>query len=158
MMLGSVAEAASIIAPGENRCPRVSGGIVTDVHVRRDLPVKRVMEPIIVLTPLTPSWTLVWRERTYHVEAVLARWFYRGKWWLDPQLEGERRSYFRLSCAALAPARTESRRRMNLHASVYNQPSGSLPARPEANGARIFEVFHRLKEGVESWTLSGVVD
>jgi hypothetical protein len=87
------------------------------------------------------------------VESVMARWFYRGKWWLDSKLEGERRTYFRLSCSKLAAAKPEIRRRMNLHAAIYN---GGVAAQPAAE--RIVEVFQRTREGVETWVLSGVVD
>lgn len=40
-----------------------------------------------------------WRERAWRVAAELGRWAYRGEWWRDPSLSGERREYFVLGTA-----------------------------------------------------------
>ncbi|CAM9994907.1 unnamed protein product, partial [Phaeothamnion confervicola] len=37
-----------------------------------------------------------WRERSYVVAEILERWYYRGKWWLEPTLQGELRNYYRV--------------------------------------------------------------
>jgi Family of unknown function (DUF6504) len=41
---------------------------------------------------------LCWRGARYRVLQVLGWWKYRGRWWIDPHLEGERRCYYRLLC------------------------------------------------------------
>ena len=40
-----------------------------------------------------------WRERVWQVKATLDVWTYRGNWWLDPSLQGERRTYHVLGTA-----------------------------------------------------------
>jgi hypothetical protein len=119
---------------------------------------KRVMEPIVVTQPFTAAWTLSWRERSFHVETVLAQWFFRGKWWLDPSLEGERRTYLRLSCTLLTPPRPTRAvgRRVPTSAAYSMTPKTEAPGTGPSE--RILEVFQRIKEGTESWVLSGVVD
>jgi hypothetical protein len=34
-----------------------------------------------------------WRDRVWQVKTTLDIWTYRGNWWTDPSLEGERRQY-----------------------------------------------------------------
>ena len=120
---------------------------------------KRVMEPILVTGPFTPAWKLLWRDRTFRVESIMGQWYFRGKWWLDPELEGERRTYFRLGCVAEEPVRPARRKTMLPPSAAYSMPARSTRDGPiTAPSQRILEVFQRTKEGVESWVLAGVID
>jgi hypothetical protein len=66
---------------------------------------KLIQEPIVFAdetdNPLCHFFQ--WRQRIYYVHQLLEDWFYRGKWWQDPRLEGERRHYFRVSSYQLPP-------------------------------------------------------
>lgn len=66
---------------------------------------KLIQEPIVFAdetnNPLCHFFQ--WRQRIYYVHQLLEDWFYRGKWWQDPRLEGERRHYFRVSSYHLPP-------------------------------------------------------
>lgn len=55
-----------------------------------------VMEPVEVRVQNRQPAAFRWRRRIYPVDRVLETWSYRGRWWLEPDLQGERRTYFRL--------------------------------------------------------------
>ncbi|MEW6284030.1 MAG: DUF6504 family protein [Candidatus Eremiobacterota bacterium] len=55
---------------------------------------RQIMEPVEV----RPG-AFLWRGQVYPVRQVLETWSYRGRWWSDPSLAGERRTYYRLSAA-----------------------------------------------------------
>lgn len=57
-----------------------------------------LMEPVEVDVRQDVPVALRWRRRGYRVVEVAQRWTYRGRWWTDPALAGERRTYFRLRC------------------------------------------------------------
>ncbi len=54
------------------------------------------MEPIQVRTQDRLPNAFRWRRRLYLIEQILESWVYRGKWWTDAELKGERRVYYRL--------------------------------------------------------------
>lgn len=54
------------------------------------------MEPVEVRTAQDIPTAFRWRRKVYPVEQVLESWVYRGKWWTDNLLAGERRVYYRL--------------------------------------------------------------
>lgn len=60
---------------------------------------KRILEPIKV-TDERPQ-RLLWRGKVFQMEPPLERWIWRGRWWIDPQLQGERRIYYRILCHPL---------------------------------------------------------
>ncbi len=57
---------------------------------------KLVIEPIAVTVCDGRPVAFRWRTRTLHVSEILDRWFWRGRWWHDAALQGERREYFRV--------------------------------------------------------------
>jgi hypothetical protein len=59
---------------------------------------KLLMEPVGVETQGGQPAVVVWRRRRYPVREVAQSWTWRGRWWTDPDLEGEHRLYFRLLC------------------------------------------------------------
>lgn len=93
---------------------------------------KQILEPIEVRDEETSGWKFRWRQRVYLVTRVSERWFYRGKWWLDGQLQGERRNYFRVICRQ-----------------VQNRDLGA---------ERVMELFSRCRPQGRDWVLSKVVD
>ena len=56
------------------------------------------MEPLHVEPPHGRPRLLHWRGARYQVLRVLGWWSYRGRWWTDAQLQGERRLYCRVLC------------------------------------------------------------
>ncbi len=54
------------------------------------------MEPIEVRVEADGLRAFRWRRRVYPVEQILESWVYRGRWWTDERLAGERRIYYRL--------------------------------------------------------------
>lgn len=54
------------------------------------------MEPIEVRLEGEAPIAFRWRRRVFPVAQILESWVYRGKWWLDERLCGERRVYYRL--------------------------------------------------------------
>ena len=53
----------------------------------------REFEPCLVLIERERVTAVRWRGRTRTVTKLLEVWVYRGAWWLEPSLEGERRVY-----------------------------------------------------------------
>ena len=96
--------------------------------------VRLVMESLQVMPPLGPPMQLCWRGRRYRVLEIVDRWSYRGRWWSDCCLVGERRLYLRLLCIPEDRA-TRSMRR-------------------DAEQGRVMEVF--CQDGM--WTLSRLLD
>lgn len=89
---------------------------------------KQVLEPIEV-QPLHFPQKLRWRGQVMAVEQVLESWSWRGRWWLDPQLLGEYRRYYRVLCQP-AQRRTQ----------------------------RILEIYRRRQDGAQHWILSRIAD
>ncbi len=54
------------------------------------------MEPIEVRVEADALRAFRWRRQVYPVEQILESWIYRGRWWTDERLAGERRVYYRL--------------------------------------------------------------
>lgn len=57
---------------------------------------RQILEPIEVRLQEEGPRAFRWRRRVYPVEQILESWVYRGKWWTDRELAGERRVYYRL--------------------------------------------------------------
>lgn len=57
---------------------------------------RQVLEPVEVRLEGELPRAFRWRRKVYPVEQVLESWIYRGKWWTDDRLAGERRVYYRL--------------------------------------------------------------
>ena len=113
---------------------------------------KQILEPIEVREELTPRWRFRWRQRVYRVIQVSQRWFYRGKWWLDPKLEGETRKYFRVVCCPLQPT-------LPTEAGPYSMPRRRAPQGvSESGNERVMELFCRCRPEGTDWVLSKVVD
>ena len=89
---------------------------------------KQIQEPIQVQHRYAP-WEVRWRGQTLTVEEIVESWSWRGRWWLDPQLQGERRRYYRVLC----------------HASGRQ-------------ARRVMEIFRRQRNGSHHWILSRIVD
>jgi hypothetical protein len=65
---------------------------------------KLLQEPIEVRIDAGRLQALRWRGRVYAVQQISERWRYRGRWWADPTMRGEIRTYFRVRCAPLRGA------------------------------------------------------
>lgn len=114
---------------------------------------KQILEPVLVSSPFSPAWQFCWRKRCYHVTAVLERWFYRGKWWLDAGLQGEFRNYVRVVCRQATETRSNLQRQAGPYSSTIIRK-----APPVLGPERVMELFHRQRPGSEDWVLSKVVD
>ena len=57
---------------------------------------KLLLEPIQVHSVQGEPRRLDWRGRTWPVEEILDHWIWRGRWWMDADLTGQTRHYFRL--------------------------------------------------------------
>ena len=125
-----------------------------------------------------------WRERSYVVAEILERWYYRGKWWLEPTLRGELRNYYRVACypvqgegspsrALLSPGRDRVHP-MEVQMGPYSdgvRKKKDPPLRLEAThksfvkpitpgpACRIFEIYQKgVANSPCQWILSRVMD
>lgn len=57
---------------------------------------KLVNEEIQVMTTEKLPSSLTWRNQTWTVEAILNSWRIDGRWWLDIEMKGTTRRYYRL--------------------------------------------------------------
>lgn len=115
---------------------------------------KQFLEPIQVIQPFSSAWAFVWRQRQYRVTGVLERWFYRGKWWLDPGLQGESREYIRVMCRQQLGESQAPRARPHPGPYSSTRVRREAPLGPE----RVMELFRKQTPGGETWILSKVVD
>ncbi|MBT9581882.1 hypothetical protein IV102_00945 [bacterium] len=115
---------------------------------------KQILEPIEVRAEFTPNWRFRWRQRVYLVTQVSQRWYYRGKWWLDPQLQGECRNYFRVICRTIRGERGGGR---PMESGPYSLTRYRNPA-PQLGDERVVELFQRCRPQGNDWVLSKLVD
>lgn len=61
---------------------------------------KLFQEPCEVTGGNRQRWEIRWRTNSYRVLEVEESWLWVGRWWLRPDLAGERRRYFRVAVAS----------------------------------------------------------
>ena len=117
---------------------------------------KNIQEPIQI-TSLGPGGGFHWRDRAYAFNEVLERWFYRGKWWLDPSLRGESRHYYRVACHLQGAQPRQSIRQIGPYSDSVRQRKD--PPSVSAVELKIFEIYRRCQaDSSTEWILSRVVD
>ena len=94
-----------------------------------------------------------WRGRDYRGLQNMERWFYRGKWWLTANLQGEIRNYYRVSCQPLGASRAQDKQ-VGFYSMGYRKAPHSAPTGDR--GERVFEIFYSVTQS--RWMLSRVVD
>jgi len=102
---------------------------------------KLLMEPIEVQAAAQKPTGFRWRGRWYRVREISQEWSYRGRWWTDPDLRGERRRYYRVVASRETGGGSW-------------RAGGTSGAGGEHPGAAGFEIFER--EG--QWVLSRLLD
>jgi hypothetical protein len=115
---------------------------------------KQILEAIEVRGQLTTNWRFRWRQRVYQVTQVSQRWYYRGKWWLDPLLQGETRQYFRVICRQVQADPPSPR---TVESGPYSLTRFKTPA-PALGAERVMEIFQRCRPQGCDWILSKLVD
>jgi len=120
--------------------------------------VKQILETIQVQGSLQDGLLFAWRNQLYRVTQVSDRWFYRGKWWMDPQLVGETRAYMRVVCRAFARNSVPPKGGTLVMAPGPYSMTRLARKSPELGPERVMEIFHRCRPQGQDWVLSKVVD
>lgn len=119
---------------------------------------KQILETIQVQGSIQDGLIFAWRNQLYRVTQVSDRWFYRGKWWMDPQLAGETRAYMRVVCRAFVRTSASSKGGPVVMLSGPYSMTRFARKTAELGPERVMEIFCRCRPQGQDWVLSKVVD